>query len=64
MTHCVTALPVDAAGGGAGGHSGGSGGGGSHEPDPKSGPEPGSVMARLRWPIFAQTQEGSSEVCT
>ena len=45
MTHCVTALPVDAAGGGAGGHSGGSGGGGSHEPEPKSGPEPG-CMAR------------------
>jgi hypothetical protein len=54
MTHCVTALPVDAAGGGAGGHSGGSGGGGSHEPDPALRPEPPSI-ARLRWrPIFAQ----------
>ena len=41
--YCVTALPVDAAGGGAGGHSGGSGGGGSHEPEPTSGPEPGSI---------------------
>ena len=47
MTHCVTALPVDAAGGGAGGHSGGSGGGGSHEPEPKSGPEPGSMAANI-----------------
>ena len=46
MTHCVTALPVDAAGGGAGGHSGGSGGGGSHEPEPKSGPEPGCMAAK------------------
>ena len=64
MTHCVTALPVDAAGGGAGGHSGGSGGGGSHEPEPKSGPEPSSVMARLRWPIFANARRDFRSLCT
>ena len=57
MTHCVTALPVDAAGGGAGGHSGGSGGGGSHEPEPKSRPEPGSMR-----PIFAQRKSPAVKI--
>ena len=56
MTHCVTALPVDAAGGGAGGHSGGSGGGGSHEPEPKSGPEPASMANICALPQIATSR--------